>query len=99
MLVAWELLEDCQFPPVTPDLPEVAKFASLWAMKDPQRFKDSKTFWILMEMSIHMPINRKSHISPTVYENLKDYVDFKDDFHWVSICVRKDPEWKWYDLP
>lgn len=44
VLVAWELLEDNQFPLVAPDLLEVAKFTLLWAMKDPQRVKDNKVF-------------------------------------------------------
>ena len=59
VLVAWELPEDSQFPLVAPDLPEAAKYASLWETKDAQRIKDSKIFWILMEMNIHMAINCK----------------------------------------
>ena len=48
------------------DLPEAAKFTSLYFMKDPQRVKDSKVFWILKEMKIHMAINRKLWLLPTV---------------------------------
>jgi len=44
VLVAWELLEDSQFPSVTSDLPEAVKYASLWATKDAQHIKDSKIF-------------------------------------------------------
>ena len=65
VLVAWELPEGSQFPPVTPNLPEARKFASLWAMKDRQRIKDNKIFWILMEMSIHMSVNCKLQLMPT----------------------------------
>ena len=36
VLVVWELPEDSEFPSVAPDLPEVAKYASLWATKDAQ---------------------------------------------------------------
>jgi len=35
-LVAWELPEDSQFPPVAPNLQEELKFALLWVTKDPQ---------------------------------------------------------------
>jgi len=34
VLVAWELLEDSQFPSIALDLPEAAKYASLWVTKD-----------------------------------------------------------------
>lgn len=59
VLVAWELLEDSQFPSVAPDLPNGVKYASLWATKDAHRVKDSRIFWILMEMNNCMAINHK----------------------------------------
>lgn len=46
-----------------------------------------------------MAINRKPQLLPTVFVNLKGYVEFKADFHHVAIRVRKDPAQKWYDLP
>ena len=70
VLVAWELPEDSQVPSVTPDLPEATKDASLWATKHAQHIKENKIFWILMEMNIHMAINRKLRLSPTMYANL-----------------------------
>jgi len=60
VLVAWELPENSQFPSITPNLPEITKYASLWVTKDAQRARDNKIFWILMEMNIYMAINRKS---------------------------------------
>ena len=59
VLVAWELLEESQFPSVAPNLPEAAKYASLWLTKDIQRVQDSKILWILMEMNIRMGINNE----------------------------------------
>lgn len=44
VVVAWELPEDSQFPLIASDLPGAAKFASLWATKDPERVKNSKIF-------------------------------------------------------
>ena len=44
VLVGWELPEDSRIPSVVPDLPKVAKYASLWATKDAQCIKDSKIF-------------------------------------------------------
>ena len=52
MLVAGELLEDIQFPPLDHDFPEVAKYASLWVTKDATRIYKTKIFWILMEASV-----------------------------------------------
>ena len=52
-----------------------------------------------MEMNIHMAINHKLWLSPTVFANLQGYTKFKVDFHHVSIKARKDPEQTWYDLP
>jgi len=57
ILVAWELPEDSQFPPIVSDLLEVAKFASLRAIEDAERIKDSKIFWLLMEENICATIN------------------------------------------
>ena len=34
-----------------------------------------------------------------VADSLTEYVEFKADFHHVSMCARKDLEQKWYDLP
>jgi len=70
VLVAWELPEDSQFPSVTLDLPEVAKYALLQATKDAQHIKDSDIFWILMEMNICMAINHKLRLLPTVFAKL-----------------------------
>ena len=52
-----------------------------------------------MEMSIHMAINRKPWFFLTVFYQLIEYVEFKADFHYVSMRVRKDLDQKWYDLP
>lgn len=38
-------------------------------------------------------------LTPTNFEKLQEYVEFKDDFHHVLIRVQKDPEQKWQDLP
>ena len=70
--------EDSQFPSVTPDLLEVAKYASLWVTKDAWHIKDGK---ILMEMNICMAIIRKLRLLPTVFDKLQGYAEFKADFH------------------
>ena len=59
VLVAWELPKDSQFPSVSQDLPDPAKYALLWVTRDVQQIKESKIFWILMEMNIWMGINCK----------------------------------------
>lgn len=71
---------------------EVVKYALLWVTKDAQHIKHKKIFWILMEMSICMAINRKPWLSPTVFSNLQGYIEFKVDFHHVLIRTRKDLE-------
>ena len=58
-LVAWELPEESQLPSVLPNLPEVVKYASLWATKDMEHVQYSKIIWILMEMNIRMAFNHK----------------------------------------
>lgn len=85
VLVAWELPKDSQFPMITPDLAEAVKFASLWVAKDPQQVKDSNISCILMEIIIHMDINCKSQLSPKNFDKLQEYVEFKANFHHVSI--------------
>ena len=91
--------KDSQFPMIAKDLLEVAKYALLWATKDVQRIKDSKIFWVFMEMNIIMGINRNLWLSPIVYNNLHSFTVFKVDFHHVYIRVRKDPVKKWNELP
>lgn len=66
MLVAWDLLEDSQFPPVDKGLLEVAQFSSLWATKDIVRVMETKVLWELMEVAI----NQKLQLSPMVFEKL-----------------------------
>lgn len=66
VLVAWKLLEHSPFLSVTLDLPKGVKYAFLWATKDAQMLKESNIFWVLMEMSIRMGINRKSGLSPPI---------------------------------
>jgi len=34
-----------------------------------------------------------------MFEKLLGYSDFKANFHYVEIWVRKDPQQKWFDLP
>lgn len=53
------LPKNSQFPSVAPDLPEAAKYTSLWETKDVQCIKDNRIFWILREMNICMAINHK----------------------------------------
>ena len=83
VLVAWELPKDSQFPLVAPDLPEAAKYTSLWATKDAKRIKDSKIFWILMEMNICMTINHKPRLLPIMFSKFQEYVEFKREFQRV----------------
>lgn len=98
-LVAWELPKDSQLPSVALEVPEAAKYTSLWVTKDAQRVRDNKVFWILMEINVRMAISRKLRFSPMLYANLQGYVEFKADFHRVSIMAWKDHAHKWYDLP
>lgn len=85
VLVVWELSEDIQFPPIETNLPEAAKLASLWVTKDVVRVRESNVFWVLMEASIHATIKQKLQLSPTVFEQLSRYAEFKADFHHVYI--------------
>jgi len=52
-----------------------------------------------MEMNIRMGINCKPRLSPTVYNSLQSFTEFKADFHHVYIRVRKDPMKAWHELP
>jgi len=46
-----------------------------------------------------MAINRKPQLSPTIFDKLQEHVNFKANFHHVSIHAQKDLDKKWYDLP
>ena len=46
-----------------------------------------------------MAINRKLCLTPKKFEKLQEYVEFKADFHHVSIQGQKDPEQKWHNPP
>lgn len=46
-----------------------------------------------------MWINRKPRLSPTVYNSLQSFVEFKVDMHNIYIRARKDLMNKWTKLP
>jgi len=94
-LVAGDLPKDNQFPNIEQDLPDAAKYASLWATNDVKQIHDIKFFWVLMEASIQMWINRRSCLSPTVHNTLQSFADFKADMHNIYIRVRKDLAKQW----
>jgi len=75
------------------------KYASLWENKDAQRIRERKIFWVVMEMNIRMEINRKPMLSPTIYNSLQRFVEFKADFHHVFIKAWKEPTKMWHELP
>lgn len=87
LLVARELLEDSQFPSIECDFLEAMKYASLWATKDTKRIHETKVFWVLMDASIYMWINRRPSLSPTVHNNLQSFVYFKVDMDNIYIRV------------
>lgn len=90
LLVARELPEDSQFPTVEGDLPEAARYTSLWAMKNKTRIREIKVFWVFVEASIRTWIDRRPHLSPTVYNNLQIPTEFKADMHNQYIRACKD---------
>lgn len=92
VLVAWELPEDNQFSTIAQDLPKAAKYISLWATKDAQRIRDSKIFWVFMEMNIRMEINRRPLLSPIVYNSLQSFAKFKADFYHVYVRAQEPCE-------
>jgi len=46
-----------------------------------------------------MWINKRLRLSPTVYDSLQSFVDFKVDMHDVYIKVHKDTTQNWTKLP
>jgi len=52
LLVAGELLADNQFPTTKGDLPESARYTSLWATKDVNMIHEIKVFWVFVEVTI-----------------------------------------------
>jgi len=61
--------------------------------------RESKIFWVLMEMNMRMGINHKPRLSPMVYNTLKSFTEFKANFYHVFIGAWKDPTKTWYELP
>ena len=92
LLVAGEFLQDSQFPPLNQDFPEAAQYVSLWVTRDAMQIHEAKIFWILMEVSVQMWINKWPCLSPMVYNSMWSFADFKADMHNVYIMVWKDPE-------
>ena len=61
--------------------------------------KESKIFWILIEMNIWMGINHNPWLLPTIYNSLQNFVEFKAYCHHVFIRAWKDPMKTWHNLP
>jgi len=52
-----------------------------------------------MEMNVHMAIIHQLQFSPTVFDKLQSYMEFKADFHHVSIRAWKEPKKNWHEFP
>ena len=52
-----------------------------------------------MEMNIRMWINHKPRLSPTLYNSLQSFAEFKADMHKIYIRARKDLTKQWTNLP
>jgi len=91
VLVAGELPEDSQFPIIDRDLLEAPKYTLLWATKDAKRIHDSKIFWVFMKMNLRMGINTKPQFSPSIYNSLQSFAEFKEEIQKIYIRARKDP--------
>lgn len=63
-------------------------FTSLWASKDPERIKESKIFWILVEMDLRIVISQWPRLSPTLFVYFRAFMEFKADLHNVAIQAR-----------
>lgn len=50
-----------------------------------KQIRETKIFWVRMEASVLMWINRRPCLSPTIYNNLWRFEDFKVDMHNVYI--------------
>ena len=50
-------------------------------------------------MNIRMGINHKLQLSPTFYNSLQIFAEFKADIHHVFIRAWKDPMKTWHALP
>jgi len=85
VLVVGELPADSQFSPIDQDLPEAAKYASLWATKDTKWIHAVKVFWVLMEASIRIWINKRPRLSPTVYATLWSFTEFKENMQNIHV--------------
>lgn len=99
VLVTWGLLEDNQFPLLEEGFLEAVWFTSLWDTKDPICITETKIFWVLKEVRLHMAVNQWPRLSPNSHTQLSTYVDFIADFHRFYIQAQKDPTQKWYELP
>lgn len=99
LLIAWHLPEGSQFPPQEENLPKATKFTSLWSTKDLERIKESKIFWILVEMDLRTIISQRPRLSPTLFEQLRAFTESKSDLHNVSIRVRRNPNHIWHKMP
>jgi len=51
-----------------------------------------------MEASVWMWINRRLHLSPTMYNITRSFADFKAYMHNLYIKVGKDPRQTWTKL-
>ena len=91
VIVAVDLPEDSQYPITDRDFPEAVKYASLWSTKDASRIRENKIFWVFMKMNLRMGINHKLRLSPTVYNSLQIFPEFKVEMHNIYMRVRKDP--------
>lgn len=60
---------------------------------------DTVKYFLFMEMNIRMRINCTPQLSPTFYNSLQGFMEFKSDLHHIYIRAYKEPIVKWNELP
>lgn len=66
----------------------------MWHEVEKQKFN-----WEFMEMDIHMAVNNRPRLSPTLFQQLKAFAEFKANFQNVCVRIGKDSQEVWYKMP
>lgn len=54
---------------------------------------------VLLSMDLHMVVNQHLRLSPSLYKQYCNIVDFKVDFHRIYVKERKDRTRTWHPFP
>ena len=98
-LVGWREPIEAQFVDVPPEMPGVARYASLWVSQDKALQQMTNYVFAFYSMNITYETLKTPRLSNELFSQYTGVADFKADMHNVFIQACADNKHTWWKLP